>query len=212
MKKYIALLLCLVLTLSLCACGPKENLVGTWKTSVNMAEMLNTAMAEAGMGDYIQVETFELPIIMELREDGTATLSVDAEGMAATADKLVEDMIPGLEKFLVDSVAAAGMELSLEEILAASGIASMEEFAGQLKDDFLNAGAFDEVAAELKYKAKDGKLYFSDDLESDVVLGEYNTYKLEGDTLTLDVGNMEIDEEDEELAKYMFPMVLTRVK
>ena len=212
MKKYIALLLCLVLTLSLCACGPKENLVGTWKTSVNMAEMLNTAMAEAGMGDYIQVETFELPIIMELREDGTATLSVDAEGMAATADKLVEDMIPGLEKFLVDSVAAAGVELSLEEILAASGIASMEEFAGQLKDDFLNAGAFDEVAAELKYKAKDGKLYFSDDLESDVVLGEYNTYKLEGDTLTLDVGNMEIDEEDEELAKYMFPMVLTRVK
>lgn len=212
MKKYIALLLCLVLTLSLCACGPKENLVGTWKTSINMAEMLNTAMAEAGMGDYVQVESFELPIIMELREDGTATLSVDAEGMAATADKLVEDMIPGLEKFLVDSVAAAGVELSLEEILAASGIASMEEFAGQLKDEFLTAGAFDEVAAEMKYKAKDGKLYFSDDLESDVVLGEYNTYKLEGDTLTLDVGNMEIDEEDEELAKYMFPMVLTRVK
>ena len=212
MKKYIALLLCLVLTLSLCACGPKENLVGTWKTSVNMAEMLNTAMAEAGMGDYVQVESFELPIIMELREDGTASLSVDAEGMAATADKLVEDMIPGLEKFLVDSVAAAGVELSLEEILAASGIASMEEFAGQLKDEFLTAGAFDEVAAEMKYKAKDGKLYFSDDLESDVVLGEYNTYKLEGDTLTLDVGNMEIDEEDEELAKYMFPMVLTRVK
>lgn len=212
MKKYIALLLCLVLTLSLCACGAKENLVGTWKTSINMAEMLNTAMAEAGMGDYVQVESFELPIIMELREDGTASLSVDAEGMAATADKLVEDMIPGLEKFLVDSVAAAGVELSLEEILAASGIASMEEFAGQLKDEFLAAGAFDEVAAEMKYKAKDGKLYFSDDLESDVVLGEYNTYKLEGDTLTLDVGNMEIDEEDEELAKYMFPMVLTRVK
>lgn len=212
MKKYIALLLCLVLTLSLCACGPKENLVGTWKTSINMAEMLNTAMAEAGMGDYVQVESFELPIIMELREDGTASLSVDAEGMAATADKLVEDMIPGLEKFLVDSVAAAGVELSLEEILAASGIASMEEFAVQLKDEFLTAGAFDEVAAEMKYKAKDGKLYFSDDLESDVVLGEYNTYKLEGDTLTLDVGNMEIDEEDEELAKYMFPMVLTRVK
>ena len=48
MKKYIALLLCLVMVLSLCACGAKENLVGTWKANINMAEAFNAEIAASG--------------------------------------------------------------------------------------------------------------------------------------------------------------------
>ena len=53
MKKRIALLLSfvLVLSLALCACGGnKATVVGTWKTDINLVDMLNQEMEAAGMG------------------------------------------------------------------------------------------------------------------------------------------------------------------
>lgn len=210
MKKRIALLLSfvLVLSLALCACGGKETIVGTWKTSINLADVFNQEMEAAGMGEFINIESFDLALIMEFKEDGTGSMTVDQEAMTASVDKLAEDLAAGLEAYFTDYFASMGIEMDLDEALAAAGM-SMDDLVGELKAEFAGEDAFADFTTEFNYKAEDGKLYMSEDLETEVSTEEYNTYELKGNTLTLDVGTEEIDDE---AAEYLFPMTLTRAK
>lgn len=209
MKKRIALLLSfvLVLSLALCACGGKETIVGTWKTSINLADVFNQEMEAAGMGEFINIESFNLPLIMEFKEDGTGSMTLDQEAMTATVDKLAEDLTAGLEAYFTDYFASMGIEMDLDEALAAAGM-SMDDLVDELKAEFAGEDAFAEFTTEFNYKAEDGKLYMSEDLDSEIST-TYNTYELKGNTLTLDVGTEEIEEE---AAEYLFPMTLTRAK
>ena len=82
MKKIIALSLCLVLVLSLCACGAKEDLTGKWTTTINMAESYNAEMAAADptMAEYMSLDSFNIPLVLELKADGTYTMTVTGMG------------------------------------------------------------------------------------------------------------------------------------
>ena len=208
MKKRIALLLSfvLVLSLALCACGgKKDTIVGTWKTNIDLAEAFNEEMAAAGMGDFINIESFNLPLVMTFNEDGTGSMTVDQEAMTASIDKLAADLTAGLEAYFTEYFASMGLEIDLDEALAASGM-SMDDLVDEMKAEFAGEDAFAEFTNEFKYKAEDGKLYMSEDLDSEIS-EVYNTYELKGNTLTLDIGTEELDEE---MAKYLFPMTLTR--
>ena len=211
MKKRIALLLSfvLVLSLALCACGgeKKDTLVGTWKADINLAEAFNEEMAAAGMGDFINLESFALPLVMTFNEDGTGSMTVDQEAMTATIDKLAADLTAGLEAYFTEYFASMGIEMDLDEALAASGL-SMDDLVEEMKAEFAGEDAFAEFTNEFKYKAEEGKLYMSEDLDSEIS-DTYNTYELKGNTLTLNIGTEELDEE---MAKYLFPMTLTRAK
>lgn len=211
MKKRIALLLSfvLVLSLALCACGgeKKDTLVGTWKANIELAEAFNEEMAAAGMGDFINLESFALPLVMTFNEDGTGSMTVDQEAMTATIDKLAADLTAGLESYFTEYFASMGIEMDLDEALAASGL-SMDDLVEEMKAEFAGEDAFAEFTNEFKYKAEDGKLYMSEDLDSEIS-DTYNTYELKGNTLTLNAGTEELDEE---MAKYLFPMTLTRAK
>ena len=210
MKKRIALLLSfvLVLSLALCACGggKKDTIVGTWKTNIDLAEAFNEEMAASGMGDYINIESFNLPLVMEFKADGTGSMTVDQEAMTETVDKLAADLTAGLEAYFTEYFASMGLEIDLDEALAASGM-SMDDLVEEMKAEFAGEDAFAEFTNEFKYKAEDGKLYMSEDLDSEISTDTYNTYELKGNALTLDIGNEDLDEE---MAKYLFPMNLTR--
>ena len=210
MKKRIALLLSfvLVLSLALCACGggQKATIVGTWKANVELAEAFNEEMAAAGMGDFINLESFALPLVMTFNEDGTGSMTVDQAAMTETVDKLAADLTAGLEAYFTEYFSSMGLEIDLDEALAASGL-SMDDLVDEFKAEFAGEDAFAEFTNEFKYKAEDGKLYMSEDLDSEISTDTYNTYELKGNALTLDIGNEDLDEE---MAKYLFPMNLTR--
>ena len=212
MKKRIALLLSfvLVLSLALCACGggKKATIVGTWKTNIDLAEAFNEEMAASGMGDFINIESFNLPLVMTFNEDGTGSMTVDQAAMTETIDKLAADLTAGLEAYFTEYFASMGLEIDLDEALAASGL-SMDDLVDELKAEFAGEDTFAEFTNEFKYKAEDGKLYMSEDLDSEINTDTYNTYELKGNALTLDIGNEDLDEE---MAKYLFPMNLTRAK
>ena len=209
MKKIIALSLCLILALSLCACGAKEDLTGKWTTNINMAQVFNDEMAAADptMAEYMAVETFNLPLVLELKEDGTYSMTVDPTAMEATMNKLVEDMTVGLEAYFAAIFAEQGLEMDVNEALAAMGM-DLDSLVAELSAELTSEDVFAEFSSEGKYKAEKGKLYMTESLDEVINPAIYNTYTLDGDTLTLEAGT-EVLEDGMEI---MFPMVLTRSK
>lgn len=213
MKKKIALLLSIVLMLSvvLCACSTqteKDKLVGTWKTTVNMADAFNEEMAtEPEMAEYLTLESFDIGFILVFNEDDTYSLTVDSEIMDASVEKLGQDLTDGLLRYFADVLAAQGVEMDVEDALTTMGI-SLEGLVEEMKAEAFSEESYSEMNAAGKFKAEDGKLYLSDSVDAEVDTADYNTYTLDGDTLTLEAGT----EPDDDMVAYMYPMTLTRVK
>lgn len=216
MKKRIALLLSfvLVLSLALCACGggeKKETLVGTWNASIDIAEVYNAEIAASGdetMAEYLSVDSFAIPLVMTFNEDGTYSLTVDKEGMDATMNGLIEDMKVGLEKYFNDYFSSMGLEIDVNEALAASGM-SLDALVEEMKGEIMTEDMYADMESAGQYKAEDGKLYMTEDVEVEPVGGVYNTYTIEGDTLTIEAGTEELEDE---MAELLFPLVLKRAK
>ena len=209
MKKIIALSVCLILVLSLCACGAKEDLTGKWTSTINMAQAFNDEIAasDPAMAEYLKLETVSIPLVLELKEDGTYTMSVDPVGMEASMTKLAEDMVAGLESYFAAILAEQGLQMDVKEALAAMGI-DLDALATELSAELTSQESFSTYNAEGNYKADNGKLHLTETLDEAINPAIYNTYTLEGDTLTLDVGTEVLDES----TAIMFPLVLTRSK
>ena len=160
------------------------------------------------MADYFHFENLAFDLILELNEDGTCKMSADKDSMEKMVDDMIAGLTDGLEVYLTAMLADYGIEMDLDEYLALAGM-SMDDMVAELKAEIMAEGTFDELSSEAKYKAEDGKMYFSDDLDSEINTEEYVNYTLKGDNLTLEQGNVEIDMEG---AEFLFPMELKRVK
>jgi len=208
MKKIIALSLCLILALSLCACGgAKEDLTGKWTTNINMAKVFNDEMAAADptMAEYMSLDTFDLPLVLELKADGTYTMTVDPAAMEESMGKLVQAMSTGLEAYFAAVFAEQGLEMDVHEALEAMGM-DLDALVEELSAELTSEEMFDSFTTEGKYKAEKGRLYLTESMDEVINPAIYNTYTLDGDTLTLEQGTEELEDGME----IMFPMVLTR--
>ena len=208
MKKIIALTLCLILVLSLCACGTKEDLSGTWKTTMDMSAGYNAELVavDPTMAEYLKLDSFDVPLIMDLKADGTYTMTVDRAELETVMDQVIEVTTNGTLAYFEDILAQEGIEMDVNEALTLMGI-SLDDLVAELTAELDSEEFYESMGGEGKWKASDGKFYMTDSLDSVAGVGEYNTYVLEGDTLTLDIGTETLDEATAE----MFPMVFTRV-
>lgn len=208
MKKIISLSLCLILVLSLCACGAKEDLSGKWTATLNMVSSYNAELeaVDPTMAQYLALDRFDVPLVLELNADGTYAMRVERADMEAVMAEVIDKTKAGMEAYFADLLAQQGIEMDVTEALAAMGI-SMDDLVAEMTVQFENDEFYASMTSEGQWKAKDGKFYMTDSLDVPAGIGEYNTYVLEGNTLTLDVGTETLDEATAEM---MFPMVLTR--
>ena len=209
MKKIIALTLALVLVLSLCACGAKEDLSGTWKTTLDMSASYNAELVavDPTMAEYLKLDSFDVPLIMELKADGTYTMTVDRAELETVMDQVIEVTTNGTLAYFEDILAQEGIEMDVNEALTLMGI-SLDDLVAELTAELDSEEFYASMGGEGKWKASDGKFYMTDSLDAVAGIGEYNTYVLEGDTLTLDIGTETLDE----ASAQMFPMIFSRVK
>ena len=208
MKKIIALTLCLILVLSLCACGAKEDLSGTWKTTLDMSAGYNAELeaVDPTMAEYLKLDSFNVPLIMELKADGTYTMTVDRAELETVMDQVIEATTNGTLAYFEVILAQEGIEMEVTEAMELMGI-SLDDLVAELTAELDSEEFYASMGGEGKWKASDGKFYMTDSLDAVAGVGEYNTYVLEGDTLTLDIGTETLDEATAE----MFPMIFTRV-
>lgn len=204
MKKQIAVMLCLVMLISVVfsGCGGGTSIVGAWKGSVEVADMLNEMITgeDASMEEYIDFKDLKLDLTMTFKEDGTCSIVFDEASVEAMMEDLVDQMIPALTAMVEE---LSGM--SLDALLELSGM-TQEEWIDSMMAEFDAGMDMTEMNTEANYKVVGNKLYISESLEDPV--GDNtseNPFTLEGNTLTIEAG-----EADDEYA-FMFPLTLTKV-
>ncbi len=184
-----------------------ESLVGTWHATKDISGLLTQMLAEADptTSDYFTFSDLNLVFTMTLGADGSFTLVSTADDFA---DTLLEQMRPGLEKMLEEALADANLDMTLDEFLSVSGTsldALLDELAATLSfDEELEA-----MNISAKYIVEGDKLYFSEDMDSEIDMDEATTFTLVDGVLSF-VAISGNDDAAEELAE-LLPLVFNRV-
>ena len=229
MKKAICILQSIVILLSLMSiftgCEPKMNketqqLVGAWMAKVDMAPALMEGMKE-GLGEnadsMLEHFTFQNYIvydIMMLYSDGTYSRYADEDHLNALLQNIKLDVARGLRSYY----AQLAKDMNVTTINTA-GDAWIQYCTGktvaELVDSICNESMQKSVLEASKeskgrYKAEDGKIYFSEDLEQEPDEKLCDVYKLEGDKLTILECHCEMDGVDKKFNDIVYPIVYTR--
>lgn len=206
MAKLLSVMLVLVMLLALTGCsGDQEKLVGTWEAELDMASVFNESMGDAEEAEFLAVDSFSFKMVLTFTEEDTYTMSADEDSVVAAMEGLKEDLKAGMEEYLVHVMAQEGLVMDIDEIMEMMGL-SMDELIDSVVTQELIDEMVSVMVTEGKYRAEDGKLYLSDSVDTVVDMTTYETYTLEGDTLTL-VSTTETDEYSE----YLYPMTFTKV-
>ena len=227
MKKLIALLLAAVMMLSLTACGGPE-ILGTYETTVDLTSYVAESFDEGSElgGTELSLENylnnFSITVVCEFREDGTYSQSIDSESLDASIEEMKSAVLVMMDDLLLKTFAdlykVYGYTVETkEDVEALTGMSwddifpttlgmSAEEFLATLIDESIAESFSDTLMAEGKYIAKDGKLHMSMALDEECSEDAYETYEIEGDTVTVTGG---VNIEDNELLDY--PYVLTKI-
>lgn len=208
-KRIVSVVMLLAMLLTLAACGgDKAKLVGKWECEMDMADQINAEMElDEESAQYLSFSNFEILVCMEFNSDGTYAMTADLDSARAAVNAAREEFADGMAQYLeAVMVEQMGIEMSAEEILAASGV-TMEDMVAEAFSDSMADELVDEIAQEGNYDAKDGKLYTSAGLEYAVDPAIYETYVLQGSTLTV-TGFVGEDSDD---STQIYPMVFKKI-
>lgn len=209
-KRILSVILMLAILLSFTACGSgdKEKLVGTWKCEMDLVEQINTEMGlDEESAEYLNFDSFTIVLYMQINEDDTYSLYADTDALEQTMEAAMASFAEGMTKYLEDMVLAeTGIAMSADDILAASNT-TMDEMLAEAFPEGMVEELAEGMKQEGKFKAKDGKFYTSAGLEYEVDPAVYETYTLEGTTLTL----LEYVGEDAGDTMNVYPMVFNKV-
>ena len=174
-KRLIALVLTLVMLFALAACGAKKpSVVGTWKADLDMrGEMVKQMDASVGgsksFGEYL--DSFVWVLTLELKQDGTYTLSYDIGKEMGVFKSAVVDYMRDMINEQV------GMEVSDDLIAQALGM-SLDEYAQSVIDAMTEAAETESAT----YRDEKGTLIWEDGAES--------PYELTEDSLSFSVESL----------------------
>lgn len=221
MKKIVSLLLVLALLVSMSAlltgCGDEKKILGTWKADVDYADAFNLGIRSAEgmeeMAKYFEAEEFIVTTTLIFREDGTYTTTIDEAAAEKALESVEYILYNGFESLVKEQFNQLGLPISLDKYLE-----SMTHAIWEMVDAALTDEVKEELIDEMvnphtgNYKLENGKIYMTEDVSDAISEDAYDTYELDGDTLTLLECFCQIDEEQKEAQKSLYPMVFTRVE
>ena len=209
MKKFLALLLAVMMVMTLAACGADadkeltEKIQGSWTLELPMT------------GDMMGVSEFTgeiaLPITITFDDEGIMTMHMTEENKAVFTESLETEMYTFMTDMMYSQFEDMGMtreeaDAAVQEYYGQT----MEELIEELMAEVMTELDADELAAEMEsssaYIIKNGKLYTGESTD-DLDVMECNEIELSGNTLKLLSSNDASTWEDLNLT---FPITLTR--
>ena len=121
-------------------------------------------------------------------------------------------MAASMEQYLADQIQKAGLDISADAYLAMLGLNRIT-LGEMLFTDYTMGKIAEELSKGSSglYRVEKGKLYMTSDPDAELTDENYDTYQLDGDTLTLLECRCQQDESFENISQDIYPVVLTRV-
>lgn len=194
-----------------------STILGSWGAVWDMSGLFNSmiAMGDKSMGEFVHIEKLDFPMQFSFDEDGTYTVSLDEDAIKASLAEIEEDLLNGLNNYFAYRIEENELNMTVEDLLIASGYESMDEYLDMVMGGF--EGASESLVTTGNWKIEDGKLYM-DNENAEIDENEYFTYELTDNELTLlEVFGTDMEDHDMEtlfgaLLDGLFPMVLTRAE
>ncbi len=199
LRKILSLIMAVALLCTLCACGEgsdnrskkekeeptdDETIVGTWILEFDGTDsFINGFMKSltSGLGEeeaeavasYFDFGEFITIYVIEFDEDGTYVVSLDEDILEDQFEVLKETLKDGLFDMYEDMLTEQGVDYAEDEL--AEVVDSIVE--EMLSDETIDAmiHAFDWEDLEGQYLLDDGKISFSDDVDTEPDPEEYDT-------------------------------------
>ena len=218
MKKLISWFLCLSLLLCmLSGCSnDQKKILGSWQAEIDYAAAVNAGIYSAedmeDVGDYFEFDTFTLTTTFTFLEDGTYTVTLDPQSVFKAVQGIRSHMAASMEQYLADQIQKAGLDISADAYLAMLGLNRIT-LGEMLFTDYTMGKIAEELSKGSSglYRVEKGKLYMTSDPDAELTDENYDTYQLDGDTLTLLECRCQQDESFENISQDIYPVVLTRV-
>lgn len=189
-KRLVALLLTLLSAFSISGCGSEKEiettneLIGSWSMECDFAEGMNSAMGE----EYAGMETeFVAKVIYEFTQEGTYKMYVDKDSFVASFDGWLDDYVAYTVENMYVAFAEEGLSKEDADLIIEEeyGCGITEYLYDATKAQLDLDAMVEDMVSEGIYEVKGEKLHMSDGAE--INENRYDIYKIEGNTLTLDV-------------------------
>ena len=192
-------------------------ILGSWDAVWDMSSLFNATitMGDKNMEKFVHIEKLDFSIRFTFNEDGTYTVSMDEDAIKASLAEIEDDLLHGFNEYFAYMIAESELDMTVADLLAASGYESMDAYLDTLMDGF--EGASESFATTGKWKIEDGKLYRCNQ-NAEINEKKYFTYELTDNELKLlEVFGTDMNDDDMEslfgtLLDDLFPMVLTRAE
>lgn len=202
-QKWMVWPLAMGLALTLAACGgksaePKQAMVGTWSGQVDVMEQVVEGMRLTApeIADELEMETFYIPLTMEFREDDTYALTVDQEKLDQSMDQLVQKSVDASIAYMEKMLQEQGItNMTVDQALEQAGM-DRDSFTTVMKQSMgtLSETMAKQMQTEGQYRVDKEKLYTSDSTDQKPSDSEYTPYTLDGDSLTMNFGDVNMGE------------------
>ena len=210
LKTVLGLLLCAVMMLSVTACTADSELVGRWEGTVSYEKLALGTLSEeekADMGEQLEwFKGLKMEFYIVFNADGTYSAGMEEDSFNECMTTITDRIYDYLEE------QAKALNMTMEEYEA-----KYEEINGKKPQEMLAELFVDDEGSVTKgtYRVKDDQLYFFFDEDGKIDLDAYDTFTVEGDTLTLteryDFRDMKDRQEgDMEALQYVYPLKLTK--
>ena len=222
MKRTVSMMLIISLLLSctliLTGCNSdKKKIIGSWQAEINYAAAVNAGLYAVDdmekMADYIAFDSFMLTTTFTFRDDGTYTITLDSLSVFNAVQTIRNHVAAGMLEYVEDLLKEQNIPLSVNEYLAFLGLNRIT-----LGETLITDNTLGKMAEELNkgssglYRVKDGKIYMTASTEEALTEENYDTYTLDGDTLTFLECHCQLEEGFESINQEMYPIVLTRTE
>ena len=178
-----------------------------------MIDYVNEGLSEQeDMKEYIDLDSFEIRLVMEFSKDGTYKQYLNESALEDTLSNAKDAFKSGLTDYFEDYIDSLNLNITVEELLDASEV-DLDELMEEAFGDKFVEEISKELESEGNFEVKDGKLFMSDGLDYDVEEDKYQVYEFDGDDLKIieEVG-FEDDEERDDVLEKLYPMVFKKLK
>lgn len=214
MKRFVSLVLVLILAAAVfTGCGEQKKLLGAWECTVDLSSTVQQLLDQEMLGGEFDVSGFSVTARLTFLEDGTFRLEPDRQKLAAAFDTLLKDLENGLIDMLQAQLKEQGLNISVEELLALSGL-ELSDLTEQLRQSFEEESFLEDLSGvatlEGFYQVKKDKLLFCADEETKID-DIYTLYTVEDGVLTLSTHVGENTFLGDNLILSTAPVVFTKV-